>query len=280
MDLCPHSATVIDQSSGTEICTDCAKVMADNMSYSDVHGAVTMLDIQHGRLIRNELTDAVHLIHCDSGAGYLVDQVINILVATNKINNFRIGFRGDMGVLAFLLWNEMNKFGHPRPPHHAASALGTTTAYMQMAEREMGISPTYCPPSEYVSRICAELGLAQYFPICKIIKKAVVVMDNVLFKPEKVIAGVIMQLRKEIESGLYTRIDAKNESKLEKRHMTQNQQLHACSRFLMRPTFPDSVSNALHIPQKSMENMRIHLFEESKSIIKNDLCKISKNISI
>ena len=256
---------------------DCALVLGENLTLHKpptYPNDVVMDNIQE-RIIRNELTDATHLIHCDSGVGYLVDQVMHLLESFDKINSFKLHSPADMGMLAFLLWNEMNKFGHPRPPHHAASALNTTTSHMQKAERMLAISPTYCPPSEYVFRICGELGLGSYFSICKIIKEAVVAMDHVLFKPENVIAGVIMQLRKELE----------NENVREARCVTtkkgkteQSKQLEKCAQLLLRADFPLSLSEALHVPRSSMENMRVHLNESSKKIITEKLKGIKNQL--
>ena len=188
----------MDMGEGTEVCTDCGLVTCD-LIFGGIggHGGRHATDPHLEELtLRDALLEWLAIIHQDSG--FLVDRVLANLeryVREGRIASMpRAHHARERGVLAFVLWETMCEHDFPRSPREIAHLLDTTASDMQRAERRMGVAPTFCPPSSYVDRACAELSLP--FATMEAVKRSVGEFEHLMQRPESIVGAVLLLLHR------------------------------------------------------------------------------------
>ena len=217
--MCSHQQLIEDPVSATLVCSECNVVLEENLAYEHTNGPrqffapsySTSSFTSNEAVIRNELLDVLAVIHQDSG--FIVDLVIADLEKHVKIEDVAMYNQTHRGILAFILWDVLNRQQIARSPQDIAYIMDTTSFQMQKAERQLAISPTYSPPSTFVPRICSALNI-QYFPTMRMIEEITSTVDYFMHKPETVVGGVVLGMRNLMCSRLGINTEEDIETKL------------------------------------------------------------------
>lgn len=184
--------------------------------------ADSSLNIGNEFIIRNELHDALAVLHMDTS--FIVEQVISNIYRFSKmcmananananakeekeeeeeekshqqkkksIFPLNPNLAADRGMLAFILWETLNQNDCSRSPQEIAYVLNVCPNEMQKSEKYLRIAPTFCLPSTYVQRLCAEIGLT--FRMASVIERAVCEVNHFMHKPETIIGGVLLEIK-------------------------------------------------------------------------------------
>ena len=200
--------------------------------------------------------------------------VVEELRERRMAQSLRVGTRTGNGVLAFLLWEMMNRYDSPRPPHQIAFVLGTTTQDMQKAEKDLGISPTYCKPSAYVEKICGDLGLNVSYKMVGIIKSVVQCVDHYMHKPETIIGAVILQIISTLNTLESVERKAPTEKILPWGKRARDCSHMTCARKLWDPSFVSNMCDLLQVPKSSLHGLVKKLPDECESVMKTQLYEL------
>lgn len=201
--MCSHANVIDDVITATEVCTDCGLVM-DNQLIGDCGNNIATNyssdsnDWSVEFYLTNEVLEILAVIHQDYSI--FAHQVVHYLKKHHwQSPLLRNNYATQRGLLAFAIWEVLNRNDCPRSPQDIAHLCGVSDSHMQRTERELGVSPTFCRPSLYVDRLCGELHLPRV--AWGIVSKAVECVDHFMHRPESICAGVILemqyQLRKE-----------------------------------------------------------------------------------
>lgn len=111
----------------------------------------------------------------------------------------RIKRIGERSILAYSLWETLNRHSCPHPPQEICAAAGIKDTEILRVENAYSLSNTYCSPSCYVSRICGMLYLP-YFTVTRHVLNLSKQLYNLgLHKPECVVAACISLVLDEIK---------------------------------------------------------------------------------
>jgi len=163
--------------------------------------------------LREEILDIACLIHMDTGL--LVEQTLDVLrevtgrPAADRAQSGRPALipalitGRERAVLAFAIWEAMNRIGAPRPPHDVAFLCGVEPGELLRVERQHpSATSTYCRPSQYVDAIC---GCLQYpKSIVNAVRTYVERIEDEVYgrRPELIVAACIYTVSVG-ESGLH-----------------------------------------------------------------------------
>lgn len=197
--MCSHEDTIDDVRNGCEVCLQCGQVTSNLMfSYNLEDIAVPSMTFDNEFQIRNELMDVCSAIYNEGG--FIVDQVIANLHRYSKdqemgnLLRINISKHSDRCLLAYVLWETFNQNNVPRSPHEIAYFFNLPVHDVMKAEKTLNIATTFCVPSSYVHRLCAEVELN--FRLTLIIEKIIQSsLDHCMHRPETIIGGIILAIK-------------------------------------------------------------------------------------
>ena len=198
--MCSHEDTIDDVRNGCEVCLQCGQVTSNLMlphKSEDIPASSTMT-FDNEFQIRNELLDLCSALYIDGG--FIVDQAITNLHRYSKdqemgnLLRINISKHSDRCLLAYVLWETFNQNNVPRSPHEIAYFFNLPVHDIMRAEKTLNIASTFCVPSTYVHRLCAEIELN--FRLTLIIEKIIQSsLDHCMHRPETIIGGIILAMK-------------------------------------------------------------------------------------
>lgn len=195
--MCSHEDTIDDVRNGCEVCLQCGQVTSSIYLYKP-QDIFEILPCDNERQIRNEIMDVCSMLYDDSG--FITNQVITNLHRYSKNqdmgNLLRINVQkhSDRCILAYTLWETLNQNNVPRSPHEIAYFFDIPVHDIMKVEKTLGVATTFCVPSTYVHRLCAEVELN--FRLTLIVEKIVQSsLDHCMHRPETIIGGIILSIK-------------------------------------------------------------------------------------
>ena len=196
--MCNHSETIED--SGSEVCTLCGLVMDPiyhlplDPIYSQPTDTITFdSEFPPETILRNDLLDVLALIHQDS---YFITERIISFLKSHCSTLPQFSTHAGRSIIAFAIWEVLNQNECPHSPTEIAYFCHVRPNDIQKAERKLNTAPTFCPPSMYVHRFIANLGLPR--PVASTVVAAVKSVNNCMRQPETVVGAVLLILQDEL----------------------------------------------------------------------------------
>ena len=204
---CRHQGhEVYDHRSGCHVCCACG-VVVDALAFGD--GQVPDTPTDAANLFGDaavaargewEVREFLHdSLQPEYDCSYTIDRVLAMLHQhLHKVAGYTepgclsVRHERDRGVLAFFVWETLNREGHPTAPQHICRLLDANVKHLRQAERCAGPS-TPCLPSQYVPRLVDELELS--FGIHRLLAAVCRAnCDHLTHRPEIVVGGMLYHL--------------------------------------------------------------------------------------
>jgi len=193
--MCAHEHTIEDEHSATEVCTDCGLVVAERIIpfrqyWEEINKMPPPVCAFDERELREEILNMLALF--DQDTAFMADEVFSFLKRTVNLSEHRKpGVKA--GYLAFAMWETLSRHGCAYSPMQISRKTEIPIQRLREAERELEISPFFCPPALFSHRMCAALDL-DYPPLQMLIHKAAIIMNDYVHKPEIVVGAIIRYL--------------------------------------------------------------------------------------
>jgi len=204
--VCDHSITVDDDSTATEICTECGLVITEGIislrQYSEeIKKMPPMPRSDDESVLRSDILNMLALFNQDSP--FMADEVYSFLQKSIDAPGERNRCI-NKGFLAFAMWETLSRHGRAYSPLHIANTCQIPIHQLQEAEREFEISPLFCPPSLFSHRMCTAIGM-DYPPVQMLVQRSVNVMDDYVRRPEVIVGSIMCELGRSLK--MYNNLD-------------------------------------------------------------------------
>ena len=207
---CSHTQRIDDDHTGTEVCTECGLVL-DTIYYAPSYYNKTSCEPRLNETLQNareKARDICAILLIESEV--IIGDAVHLYEELAKKNSIkRIKKRS---LLAFCIWEALNRNDSPRSPQDIACAADIPAKDIRDVENTFDVKNTYCSPSSYVNRICACLHLSHNIRVgVSEIVSALYMFGS--YRPENVIAACILlfveEKRKRSQSSFHPEITVK-----------------------------------------------------------------------
>ena len=165
------------------------------------------LDFVENVILRDKILHACSLLHLDENAGY-VECVVNLFKegyvqqCRRKRRNatsassppsplYALTTDESNFLLAFALWEALNRQGTPWSPHAIACMFGIDAQKLLKAEKQFGLGATYCGLLSQVETECNHMLLP--YAVTKLVKSVAAKIETSCYgrKPQQIIAACL-----------------------------------------------------------------------------------------
>ena len=211
--MCDHSACIDDQHSGDVVCTSCGVVVTDHISFPTLSASNYSMNTRNDEkrltyveniVLREKIMNVCSQLHLDENSIF-VDCVVNIYQnifykefenneeKSKKKKNLANSSEQDC-LLAFAVWEALNRQGTPWSPHAIAQVFGIDSNQLLKAEKKYNFGSTYCGLVAIIETECQHLLIP--FHIVDLIKQLAAEIEPLCYgrKPEIVIVSCILSI--------------------------------------------------------------------------------------